>query len=116
IAAAVEKVFLGVESEDAPYVVAADPTIRRDTSRQDRAAGIVEDESTSVFFCTLVPEADKVFQQLADELERKKSGKPVLSRFGEVVEYITGVEQDPDVLDTWFSSALWPHSTLGWPA
>ena len=23
--------------------------------------------------------------------------------------------QDPDVLDTWFSSALWPHSTLGWP-
>ncbi|MBI4496853.1 MAG: class I tRNA ligase family protein, partial [Chloroflexi bacterium] len=25
------------------------------------------------------------------------------------------IEQDPDVLDTWFSSALWPHSTLGWP-
>jgi len=25
------------------------------------------------------------------------------------------VRQDPDVLDTWFSSALWPHSTLGWP-
>ncbi len=24
--------------------------------------------------------------------------------------------QDPDVLDTWFSSGLWPHSTLGWPA
>lgn len=24
-------------------------------------------------------------------------------------------EQDPDVLDTWFSSALWPLSTLGWP-
>ncbi len=24
-------------------------------------------------------------------------------------------EQDPDVLDTWFSSALWPQSTLGWP-
>jgi len=23
--------------------------------------------------------------------------------------------QDPDVLDTWFSSALWPHSSLGWP-
>ena len=22
---------------------------------------------------------------------------------------------DPDVLDTWFSSALWPFSTLGWP-
>src|SRR6202007_1982805 len=25
------------------------------------------------------------------------------------------LERDPDVLDTWFSSALWPHSTLGWP-
>lgn len=27
-----------------------------------------------------------------------------------------GWEQDPDVLDTWFSSALWPFSTLGWPS
>jgi len=27
----------------------------------------------------------------------------------------TSIEQDPDVLDTWFSSALWPFSTLGWP-
>jgi valyl-tRNA synthetase len=26
-----------------------------------------------------------------------------------------GYTQDEDVLDTWFSSALWPHSTLGWP-
>ncbi|MDD5458287.1 MAG: valine--tRNA ligase [Phycisphaerae bacterium] len=26
-----------------------------------------------------------------------------------------GYERDPDVLDTWFSSALWPFSTLGWP-
>jgi valyl-tRNA synthetase len=28
----------------------------------------------------------------------------------------TRLEQDPDVLDTWFSSALWPMATLGWPA
>ena len=27
----------------------------------------------------------------------------------------TNFKQDPDVLDTWFSSALWPFSTLGWP-
>ncbi len=26
-----------------------------------------------------------------------------------------GYEQDPDVLDTWFSSGLWPFSTMGWP-
>ena len=27
----------------------------------------------------------------------------------------TRLEQDPDVLDTWFSSGLWPFSTMGWP-
>ncbi len=27
----------------------------------------------------------------------------------------SNIEQDPDTLDTWFSSALWPFSTLGWP-
>lgn len=26
-----------------------------------------------------------------------------------------GLRRDPDVLDTWFSSQLWPHATLGWP-
>jgi valyl-tRNA synthetase len=33
-------------------------------------------------------------------------------KFGPEVERL---ERDPDVLDTWFSSALWPFSTLGWP-
>ncbi|MBF2009403.1 MAG: valine--tRNA ligase [Chlorogloeopsis fritschii C42_A2020_084] len=33
------------------------------------------------------------------------------SQFGEGVK----IERDPDVLDTWFSSGLWPFSTLGWP-
>src|SRR5690606_15095109 len=32
----------------------------------------------------------------------------------EVIESY-GMVQDPDVLDTWFSSALWPLSTMGWP-
>lgn len=33
------------------------------------------------------------------------------------IEAVAGqpLVRDPDVLDTWFSSALWPHSTLGWP-
>ena len=34
-----------------------------------------------------------------------------IAKFGEGVI----LEQDPDVLDTWFSSGLWPFSTLGWP-
>ena len=33
----------------------------------------------------------------------------------ECPECAGGLEQDPDVLDTWFSSALWPFSTVGWP-
>ncbi len=33
------------------------------------------------------------------------------AHYGREVE----LERDPDVLDTWFSSALWPFSTLGWP-
>ncbi|KAF3884769.1 MULTISPECIES: valine--tRNA ligase [Nostocales] len=33
------------------------------------------------------------------------------AQFGDNVK----IEQDPDVLDTWFSSGLWPFSTLGWP-
>ena len=39
----------------------------------------------------------------ASQLELKHYGEEVV------------LEQDPDVLDTWFSSALWPFSTLGWP-
>ncbi len=39
----------------------------------------------------------------ATEIARKKYGDGVT------------LEQDPDVLDTWFSSGLWPFSTLGWP-
>jgi len=40
-------------------------------------------------------------------LERMKSGTKVTP---------SELKQDEDVLDTWFSSALWPFSTLGWPA
>ena len=43
-----------------------------------------------------------------DEAEALAEAK---KQFGEGVE----LQRDPDVLDTWFSSALWPFSTLGWP-
>ncbi len=44
-------------------------------------------------------------------------GKTTVSRTDiDVCPYCNGkVEQDEDVLDTWFSSALWPFSTMGWP-
>jgi valyl-tRNA synthetase len=47
-------------------------------------------------------EEGRVFVAHTEEEARAKAGTDKL-------------EQDPDVLDTWFSSALWPISTLGWP-
>ncbi|MBY0113995.1 MAG: valine--tRNA ligase [Phycisphaerales bacterium] len=37
------------------------------------------------------------------------------SAFAGVTNSAISISQDPDVLDTWFSSALWPMSTMGWP-
>ena len=50
-----------------------------------------------------------VAETAAEALEqaRKKTGNANLT--------LADLEQDPDVLDTWFSSWLWPFSTLGWP-
>jgi valyl-tRNA synthetase len=47
-------------------------------------------------------EAGNIFVARTEEDARKAAGTDKLT-------------QDPDVLDTWFSSALWPISTLGWP-
>ncbi|XP_058722633.1 valine--tRNA ligase, chloroplastic/mitochondrial 2 isoform X1 [Vicia villosa] len=51
-------------------------------------------------------EEDYIVARNADEALGKSHKK-----YGKEVE----IYQDPDVLDTWFSSALWPFSTLGWP-
>ena len=45
------------------------------------------------------------------ELTVEEAEKSAFKHYGEKVE----LKRDPDVLDTWFSSALWPFSTLGWP-
>lgn len=43
--------------------------------------------------------------------DAEEAAKLAQEKFGKAVK----LEQDPDVLDTWFSSGLWPFSTLGWP-
>ena len=43
-----------------------------------------------------------------DEAEAETKAK---TQYGDNIK----LEQDPDVLDTWFSSGLWPFSTMGWP-
>ena len=45
------------------------------------------------------------------EMTEEEAQAAADTHYGEVVDII----RDPDVLDTWFSSALWPFSTLGWP-
>lgn len=52
-----------------------------------------------VYYC------DKCDHQWASESQPEQCSKCDSNEF----------HQDPDVLDTWFSSALWPFSTLGWP-
>ena len=48
-----------------------------------------------------------------------ESGGLLVCALEDLPETVPGTDiplrQDEDVLDTWFSSALWPHSTLGWP-
>jgi len=52
---------------------------------------------------------------------RSDDGKTVFVEIATIDEFDTaelkkaGFEQDPDVLDTWFSSWLWPFATMGWP-
>jgi valyl-tRNA synthetase len=43
-----------------------------------------------------------------DEAEARQKA---IAKYGDNIQ----LEQDPDVLDTWFSSGLWPFSTMGWP-
>ena len=45
------------------------------------------------------------------EMTEEEAQAAADTHYGEAVDII----RDPDVLDTWFSSALWPFSTLGWP-
>jgi valyl-tRNA synthetase len=43
------------------------------------------------------------------------SNSPQIEAGRAVADLLHALDQDPDVLDTWFSSGLWPLSTLGWP-
>ncbi len=101
-------------SADAGKLREVEPTLREIAARPDacvscvladgaraepgeavrRLAGPGAAESVEVLVCLLDGKAER---ELAERLRD------------------AGLVQDPDVLDTWFSSAIWPHSTLGWP-
>ena len=87
------------------------------------------------YLCSRDPRADKALQLLVPILQHrstsdvdqvrlyKKENDALREAFGDsafkssirLKAPIRSCSQDPDVLDTWFSSALWPFSTLGWP-
>ena len=61
-------------------------------------------------------EEDAVTQALADAVTREVYDDVEAGRIAQDPEqWKTLLTRDEDVLDTWFSSALWPFSTLGWP-
>ncbi len=55
----------------------------------------------------------KNYIEIATTRPDKKTGETYVGM--EAPKDIENWDQDPDVLDTWFSSALWPFSTMGWP-
>ncbi|MGD2094529.1 MAG: valine--tRNA ligase [Phycisphaerales bacterium] len=88
------------------------------------------------YTCTKTSKADTVFALLNKILSNKgridkikgyrqdknlfinEFGKAAFNKIGELrrsIGIINPIQQDEDVLDTWFSSALWPFSTMGWP-
>ena len=81
-----------------------------------------------LFCCGVADRIDDALRALndfKDEIEQsddREMSKFRVNGFETATEAALGVgrlifplEHDPDVLDTWFSSALWPHATLGWP-
>jgi len=93
---------------------------------------IVPSATYQIRLCSADEKADLALRALKafhDSFKPKlvKPGQPTHSVLREVPEFDSAtsaamdvrfshfLKQDEEVLDTWFSSALWPHSTLGWP-
>ncbi len=74
----------------------------------------------AILICTLSDRADQLLTELRDTLysPSREGDEAYGAKSGigcHLIQTILSLEQDEDVLDTWFSSALWPHATLGWP-
>jgi len=93
---------------------------------------LVDPERYMFFICSSCNDANVAFNKLVSLLEffhsagfvegqtRIPFNLPDFSNKQEnsaykILKMIANVERDEDVLDTWFSSALWPFSTMGWP-
>ena len=68
-------------------------TVTNHTERYARSWGTGPRDGETILFACVAPENEDLETRLEND----------------------GFQKEEDVLDTWFSSALWPHSTLGWP-
>ncbi|HVU63281.1 MAG TPA: class I tRNA ligase family protein, partial [Phycisphaerales bacterium] len=83
---------------------------------------VIHSDDRAFRLCARTEQAARVLDQL--DLFLKQHSGPASSAIefpskgkaaGFLQERFAACAQDPDVLDTWFSSALWPLSTMGWP-
>jgi valyl-tRNA synthetase len=120
---------VGVRS-DSGLTPRAKAAVEQDLVDLFMAAGVYDHISTGsdaqgyFQFCPLTDEAESVFrtlEQIVDAAQGAEPSEEVVREHGNLAPFYRraavgiSLRQDPDVLDTWFSSALWPHSTLGWP-
>ena len=74
--------------------------------------------SSNFFVCARSESAERALNQLVRSSDRtgKSYSEDELKAVSDLNALVVSFKgQEEDVLDTWFSSALWPHSTLGWP-
>jgi len=94
---------------------------------------LIDPNRTVFFVCSSCNESDEAFDKVVSCLRFRQSpgvgdGQTTIpsplpdfpspearKSAHEILKMIASMERDEDVLDTWFSSALWPFSTLGWP-
>jgi valyl-tRNA synthetase len=119
-------------------IAAMQPTAKSELEHFLQSAGVTADEYVIDFpnaytlrLCSRNDRVDNLLHELGEfrELLKPKEWKGE-RQFAELppfswshqtlsaasnTRHLHRLTQDPDVLDTWFSSALWPHSTMGWP-
>ena len=122
-----QKCGVDINEEIAFYLSSGDP--------EGPLPGLVEG-NLPFYICGKSKKSDEIFEHLNKILSHKggpssskqdekdnaendefkaKFGEEAFKCVGNLRGRIEKCKQDEDVLDTWFSSALWPHSTLGWP-
>jgi valyl-tRNA synthetase len=89
----------------APYLERADFCVR--LTWPDSTSELLESSRSPMDLATRAGTAEVAVLVCLRDAQAESALVPTLTALG--------LEQDPDVLDTWFSSGLWPMSTLGWP-